>query len=264
MDFSSIEKSVPHHPQDPLTDAFYFKAHRRAERREKQLRNIEKERAMHEKLQLERLLEGLQGHDWLRVLGITGVTDSEARRFEPKRDYFISEVQALVHKFKQWKEEEKRLKLEKEAAVLAQEEDEEAGGQGRSDAESDDSDGEPSSSEIDASAAMQLQMEASGSAKGKAKQRPPQQQLPQRPIIYRPPTPEGPFTTFYREPQLRDRALHEQHGSTQALAFGVQIPDFGKQDFVLPADYTTPEALRESARRRRRMKRESLIDSMSK
>src|SRR4051794_21557477 len=38
------------HGQDPLADSVYFTQHRRAERKEKQLRNIEKERAMHEKV----------------------------------------------------------------------------------------------------------------------------------------------------------------------------------------------------------------------
>jgi len=253
---------VPHHPQDPLTDAVYFKAHRRAERKEKQLRNIEKERAMHEKAQLERLLDGLQGHDWLRVLGITGVTDSEARKYEVKRDYFVSEVNALVMKFKEWKEEEKRLKLEKEAALMAKEEGDEKE-QDHEEADQD-SDAELSSSEIDASAARQLQMETSGSSakdKGIRVRQRVQALPPPPPIIYRPPTPERPFTSFYSKPHLRASALGKQRHGRGTLAFGQIVPELDEQDFVLPADYTTPEALRESARRRRRMKRESLVDS---
>lgn len=258
IDFSSIEKSVGHHPQDPLTDAVYFKAHRRAERKEKQLRNIEKERAMHEKVQLERLLEGLQGHDWLRVLGITGVTDSEARRYEPKRAFFIDEVQALVTKFKLWKEEERRMKLEKDAALLAKEETGEAEELVVEDSEEEIEEQSLDSSEIDASAAMQLQMEISGSVKGKARQR---GQAPPPAIIYRPPTPEGPFTSFYAKPHLRAAALGKQRHGRNTTAFGAPIPDLEEREFSLPGDYTTPEAIRESARRRRRMKRESLVDS---
>ena len=111
--------------EDPLTDEIYFKAHRRIERQEKQLRNIEKERAQYEKVQLDRLLDGLQGHDWLRVMGISGVTDSEKKLYEPKRAFFIKEVTALLDKFRVWKVEEKRRKLERDQALAQEAEEEE-------------------------------------------------------------------------------------------------------------------------------------------
>jgi hypothetical protein len=104
--------------QDPLSSEVYFKVHRRHERQEKQLRNIEKERAAHEKVQLERLLDELQGHDWLRVMGISGITATEKKLYEPKRDLIIKEVSALLEKFRIWKEEEKRRKLERDQAIL--------------------------------------------------------------------------------------------------------------------------------------------------
>ncbi|PNS20392.1 hypothetical protein CAC42_5842 [Sphaceloma murrayae] len=252
IDYSIIEKSVPHHPQDPLNDAYYFKAHRRAERKEKQLRNIEKERAMHEKVQLERLLDGLQGHDWLRVMGVTGVTDSEAQKFQGKRDYFISEVKALVHKFKEWREEEKRLKLGKESANMKTEDE--------ADDESSRASREPSSSEIDASAARQLQLEASGSTKPRVKQKVHQTIIP---IIYRPPTPEGPLLSFYSKLHLRTAALGKARHGRSALAFGHPLPDMEEVEFDLPPDYTTPDNLREHARAKRRRKRESIADSTS-
>lgn len=250
---------------------------------------------MHEKAQLERLLDGLQGHDWLRLMGITGITDTEAKRFEPKRDYFIDEVKALLMKFKTWKEEEKRLRLEKEAAALAEEEadegdDEDA--EGGAEEESDD--GEPSSSDIDGAAAHQLQMEASGGAKkrggkgGKAgkgakdgrgqereqnreqhreqhrEQQQRGQQSPQTPLplaLYRPPTPEGPFVSFYSKPHLRAAALGKARHGRNLTAFGQPLPEPEEREFSLPEDYTTPEARKDSARRRRRMKRESVADS---
>jgi len=217
---------------------------------------------MHEKVQLERLLEGLQGHDWLRVLGVTGVTDSEARKFELKRDYFISEVNALVKKFKEWKEEEKRLKMGKEAALTVREGGH-AADEHKENVEIEDSEGEPSSSEIDASAAAQLQREVTGSAKGKARQDVIQVQPPPPPIVYRPPTPEGPFLSFYDKPHIRAAAVGKQRHGRNTLAFGQLIPDIDEQEFGLPPDYITPDALKESARRRRRMKRESIANLKS-
>ncbi|EED13424.1 conserved hypothetical protein [Talaromyces stipitatus ATCC 10500] len=156
---------------DPLNDDVYFKAHRRHERQEKQLRNIEKERAQHEKIQLDRLLDELQGHDWLRVMGISGITDTEKKLYEPKRDYFMKEVSALIDKFRIWKEEEKRRKHEREQMLLeaanaaAQKEER---GADEEVSEREEVEGKPSSSdiqsydssELDAAAAQQLLQEA--------------------------------------------------------------------------------------------------------
>jgi hypothetical protein len=162
------------HDDDPLSDDIYFKAHRRHERQEKQLRNIEKERAQHEKIQLDRLLDELQGHDWLRVMGISGITDTEKKLYEPKRDHFVREVTALIDKFRIWKEEEKRRKMEREqtaleaAATEQEEEEEEEEEEGE---EEEEEEAQPSSdnqsygtppdpNDVDAWAARQLLQEA--------------------------------------------------------------------------------------------------------
>ncbi|KAL1637093.1 hypothetical protein SLS56_000749 [Neofusicoccum ribis] len=255
VDFSTIVRHTPHHiTSDPLDDDVFFKAHRRAERKEKQLRNIEKERAMHEKVQLERLLDGLLGHDWLRVMGVTGITDSEKKEYEPKRDYFILEVRALVDKFRIWKEEEKRLRTEKEQAQQAKDNDDDEA-ENQADRAEEDSIGEPpNSSDVDAWAARQLQQEAisaSGSSQKQPKPRPPPP-----PIVYRPPSPERPFTSFYSKPHLRAAAMGKQRHGRNVTAFGQPVPEPPEEEFSLPDDYLTPEALRAHARKRRRMMRE--------
>lgn len=127
--------------KDPLDEDTFFKAHRRLERQEKQLRNLEKERAQYEKTQLDHLLGELQGHDWLRVMGINGVTDSEKKLYEPKRDYFVGEVTALLEKFRAWKEEEKRRRIEREQALQA-EEDEQSDSQEESENEAEEAEEE--------------------------------------------------------------------------------------------------------------------------
>ena len=106
IDLATFKSAGRATKKDPLHDDVYLKIHRRLERQEKQLRNIEKERAMHEKSQLERLIDGLKGHDWLRVMGISGITDGEKKAYEPKRDHLIGEVKILLGKFRLWKEEE--------------------------------------------------------------------------------------------------------------------------------------------------------------
>ncbi|KAF2281309.1 uncharacterized protein EI97DRAFT_364746, partial [Westerdykella ornata] len=248
LDYSSIASHV-HDDADPLSDSVFFVPHRRAERKEKQLRNIEKERAMHEKVQLERLLDGLLGPDWLKVMGVTGVTDGERKDWEPKRDYFVKEVEALVDKFRIWKEEEKRLRAEKEAAHAA-----------REDEESPES--EESHAGTEANTPRESQEKKREKEKEKEKEpKPPQPRRPPRPHGYllpaHPPEPTTPFTSFYSKPHLRAAALGKHRHGRNATAFGQQIPEFQEAEFEIPDEYITPEALRDHARKRRRQKRES-------
>lgn len=245
LDFSSIDRHTRHNAVDLLTDSVYFKAHRRAERQEKQLRNIEKERAQHEKVHLERLLDRLKGHDWLRVMGINGITDSEKKVFEPKRDYFIQEVTLLIEKFRMWKEEEKRRKAAKEQSVLDEESE--------CDAESASNCDASTRGEVDASAARQQNEEANsviGSRRGRRKK--PLTPTPAEPIL-----PEKPFTSFFAKPYLRDAAIGKHRRGRTKIAFGHPIPEFPKEDFNLPADMLSQEAIAASARSRRRARRES-------
>jgi hypothetical protein len=251
---TSIPSSSSNPADDPLSDSLYLKCHGRSERKEKQARNIEKERAQHEKENLERLLEGLQGPDWLRVMGVTGITEGEQKNWRPKRDYFIAEVSALVDRFRTWKDEEKRMRLEKERAREEEddkdEEDDEEEGEGK---EGDNA--SIASSDITASASRQLQIEAGLNPRSRAKRK-KTPAAPNREV--RPP----PLTSFYKAAHLRAQAMGETRTTRHSTAFGQPIPDFDERDFELPEDYITPEALRANARKRRRMNRE-LKDAVS-
>ncbi|EPE10296.1 iq calmodulin-binding domain-containing protein [Ophiostoma piceae UAMH 11346] len=101
---------------DPLPDSCFEANHKRAERVERSIRNTEKGRAQHEKDQIIRLLDGLQGPDWLRTMGVSGITESKKKTFEPARDHFISGCRVILDKFRTWSLEEKRRKLEKDRA----------------------------------------------------------------------------------------------------------------------------------------------------
>ena len=231
--------------EDPLCDKVYEKAHRRAERQEKQLRNIEKERAMHEKVQLERLLDSLKGHDWLKVMGISGVTDSDKKSWEPKRDYFVREVEILLEKFREWKEEEKRRKTERDERLLAEEDE------GSSESMSDD--GPPNYSDVDACAARQLYQEAVSATGRQQRSKKPTPKLAEPPLV------QKPFTSFYEKPHLRAAALGKYRRGRTRLAFGQPLPDVLAKGFGLPPEILTQDALRASARSRRAARRENKV-----
>ena len=272
VDLSAVTHRGRKSTKDPLDDSVYIKVHAKEERKEKQLRNIEKERAMHEKVQLERLLDGLKGHDWLRVMGISGITDGEKKAYEPKRDHLIGEVRMLLEKFRLWKEEEKRRKVEKEETMEDDEDEEDE----EEDEENDElaadgydeiegaaqnrprkrdrdefSDGDPPDySDVDASAARQLHMEAILATKARAAQAPPKHRAPK-------PTPDqSPITSFYEKPYMRAAAIgkHRRSGRSR-MAFGQPIPDLEERPFELPGDVKTTEAVLESGRRMRRGRR---------
>lgn len=119
---------------DPLSDSYFEPAHKKAERLEKSIRNAEKGRAQHERDRIIRLLDGLQGHDWLRVMGVSGITETRKKSFEPARDHFIRGCEAILQKFRRWSREEKRRKQEKDRAASEQaHEKDPASGSGSSD-----------------------------------------------------------------------------------------------------------------------------------
>ncbi|KXG52231.1 uncharacterized protein PGRI_085150 [Penicillium griseofulvum] len=177
---------------DPLGEETYFRAHRKFERQEKQLRNIERNRAQHEQQVLERLLDELRGHDWLRVMGLTGVHESDKKLYEPKRDILIQELVTLVNKFQAWKDEERRRKLEKEKAQTAGEAshaprqhtrkrsrpiEEVDSSPAPIDLQSTLDDADPDPSDIDALAARQLHQEARSAVAVKSRKTAPRKSI---------------------------------------------------------------------------------------
>ena len=189
-------------------------------------------------MQLERLLDGLKGHDWLRVMGISGITDTEKKTFESKRDYFIREVELLLEKFRRWKEEEKRRKVEKEISETAD-----------SDGEDSDEDDEDLS-DVDMLAARQLHREAHSHSRRRVRLR----LLP--PALPDPPPEEKPLTSFYSKPYLREAALGKHRRGRTRFAFGKVLPEIPELDFELPDDFLTEDRIRASRRRGRAARRD--------
>ena len=222
-------------------------------------------------MQLERLLEGLQGPDWLRVMGISGVVEGERKRWEDKRAWFIREVRALIEKFRLWKEEERRRKMEKDTSTRGDDEEEseeENVDEEDEDEEEEDDDDEPDElnpatsngtnyTDVDALAALQLHNEtlsASGPTPGPRRQRRPTVSGFEMPPA--PPPVEQPFVSFFSKPHQRAAALekHRRTGRTR-FAFGHPVPDMEQRDFRLPGEFITPQSLKASARSRRLQRR---------
>ncbi len=283
IDFGFLEAQYKNRAlEDPLPDSTFEPIHRRAERVERSIRNTEKGRAQHEKDQIIRLLEGLQGHDWLRVMGVSGITETKKKMFEPARAHFIRGCQGILDKFKNWSLEEKRRKLERERTLAeqAQEELKEAEGieepedqlmedaddstpthQSRSEVgdsvdEEEDTlmNSQDNSSEASSSSpAKQLQQEAMARSKIAASKRhrsdsaattPRQSETPKE------------FRSFFSKKYERDGALNKhRRAGRNVLAWGHPIPDVAETDFDLPEDYRDDELLKARARKRRRDKR---------
>lgn len=276
LDLAS-QASIPRRQtHDPLDAEIYHKAHRREERKEKSARNVERERAQHEKVQLDRLLEELKGHDWLKTLGISGVTETEKKLYEPKRALFIREVTGLIHKFKNWKEEEKKRKKEKEEEELAmreaeqeyfslseedadEDEDELSHAEGRSShsVTSHGGTADYTSHEVDALAARQLHQETTFMAQAAKKKAAAGGISPTSftPVLS---APYMPFKSFYSKRHLRDAAVAGHRRSRTVTAFGEPVPELEDADFALPDSILTEDAVRASSRRKRRLKRESV------
>ncbi|KAK3941520.1 something about silencing, SAS, complex subunit 4-domain-containing protein [Diplogelasinospora grovesii] len=272
--------------EDPLPDSFFEPAHKKAQRLERSIRNSEKGYAQHEKEIISRLLDGLQGPEWLRTMGVNGVTESRKKTFEPAREHFIAGCQAILEKFRRWAAEEKRRKLEKERAPPVPEveetrEESEAevddveiepsdvdeiadsdeenqtseAEEGVNDDDQDDgeSDGDPpDESDVDASIAKQLREEAARAAARKTTKKSKSALSPPPP-----PEPQKEFTSFFRKKYQRDAALSStrRRGRT-VLAWGQPVPELPEMDFELPEEFLDEDTLKSHARRKRRAKRE--------
>jgi hypothetical protein len=270
VDFSSMNTHHKDDDEDPLSDEYFELIHRRPERAEKGIRNNDKGRAQHEKDQVIRLLEGLQGPDWLKVMGVSGVTDGRRKEFEPARTHFIKGCRAIIEKFRIWREEEKRRKLEKEQAIAEAEEAEKEEAEEEADEEMEEeeaveeedgyaSDGDPPDySDVDASAARQLHEEAIARSAALHASRRPEKRAKVQLVPPAGHELEKDFKSFFSKPHLRDAALNRSRRSGRSIAaWGHPVPEVPVSDFDLPEEYRDEDTLKAHARKKRRDRRVS-------
>ncbi|KAL8962897.1 MAG: hypothetical protein Q9193_000774 [Seirophora villosa] len=262
LDFSSTERHARHIIDDPLTSELYFKAHRRAERGEKSHKNREKESAQHEKFQLERILGDLKGQSWLKCMGITGITESDKKIYEPKRAIFIQRVTALLDKFKAWKEEEKRRKAERERTSTTDDEEEE-----EDEDEEMETDQSQSPGRYDGVNERRSRARGSGGSararrhgfrdtrSARVEESIASKSMGREDLNPWLSQPERPCTSFYAKPYLREAALSKHRRSRVRFAFGQQLPDLEQRDFNLPSELLTTKLKAANARSRRAARR---------
>ncbi|KAF7871475.1 hypothetical protein EAF04_003582 [Stromatinia cepivora] len=238
--------------EEPLSKEHFKTLHKRPERQEKAVRNADKSRAQHERDSVIRLMEGLQGPDWLKTLGVSGITEGRKKEFESARQYFIKGCESILEKFRIWKDDEKQRKLKKERAI--------AEAQARAEAESEEdevseddleSNGDPPDlSDIDASAARQLHDEAIANSA-------PRRRARTNSVLTVAPTVEREFKSFFAKPYLRDAALGKHRRSGRSVAaWGHPVPELPEEaDFDLPEEFLDEETLRAHARKKRRDRR---------
>lgn len=270
IDFSFLEAQYKNKTlEDPLPNSLFEPAHKRAERLERSIRNTEKGRAQHERDQIVRLLEGLQGHDWLRVMGVSGITETKKKAFEPARQHFIQGCQGILDKFRNWSLEEKRRKLEKERALAEQagedeedDEDEQGGDEGTDQSEEIGGDDEASTGDTSEASSPAKQLREEAMARSRLSSRTIKRPRPvARPPPLRPPGPPAPpkeFKSFFSKKYERESALNRtRRAGRKILAFGHPIPEFPVANFDLPEYYRDEETLRVRARKKRRDRRGS-------
>lgn len=204
---------------DPLSDDVFMKSHKRGERVEKHDRNYDKEQAMFEKGLLDRLYARLRGPDWLKVLGITGVTDSDKKRFEQKREFFTRGVRSILQKFNSWKEQEKELKLREDAATAA------AVAAAHVNRRSSRSD---SDSRTTADGSSNLVELGTTPTTISLKRRHPEASPPEETY--------EPVESFFSKPYERAAAIGKHRRGRTVLAFGQPIPELPRRVFELPEE----------------------------
>ncbi|KAG5518918.1 hypothetical protein PMAC_002449 [Pneumocystis sp. 'macacae'] len=109
-----IIKSRPKSKQivsiDPLPDNLFHINHKRFDRQEKHIRNIEREKFAHDRFYLEQKICQLYGSEWKKVvIAISKITGSK-EPLEIQRQFIIKKLEHVLEKFNSWKEFELKNK----------------------------------------------------------------------------------------------------------------------------------------------------------
>ncbi|KAG5439174.1 hypothetical protein PCANB_001473 [Pneumocystis canis] len=115
--FKFESKIKPNISIDPLSDNLFHLNHKRFDRQEKHIRNIEHERFAHDRFYLEQKIDQLYGSDWKKVvMAVSKITGSKDP-LETQRQYIIQKLEQVLKKFNSWKESQLRSKRKSKKVI---------------------------------------------------------------------------------------------------------------------------------------------------
>ncbi|TQS37168.1 hypothetical protein Golomagni_02367 [Golovinomyces magnicellulatus] len=251
VDFSLFLQSENEEPcEDTLCDSYFESMHKKPRRAEKTIRNTDRMRAQHDKYQVARLLDGLQGQDWLKLMGINGLPESKKRDYETARRYFIQGCESIMAKFRLWRDKEKRQKIEKDASLVIGMKDHQALPRRRSNLEYSDSENSVTRQLLQEATARSITDLANLRTKSETESPVPKFSQHYGNI--------QELTSTSPKPYHCEIALKNQNQKKGkiAMAWGYPIPELLVQDFDLPEGFHSDETfLRAYARRKRCIER---------
>ncbi|RPB14352.1 hypothetical protein P167DRAFT_572503 [Morchella conica CCBAS932] len=252
---------------DPLSEDIYIRPHTSMGREEKRLRNVERDRAAHDKQRYEDRLERLRGPDWIKTFNLSTIAQKLGLvEMEKRKAGVIRWHESLLRKFKAWKEEERRKKLAAAGRTSRsltnspeRDLDESGGPNGRAFYENEDEgeeDKEDGKAEKDIYAITddsddgdhlhrsKQHRHTSKSSKSSHRLTAAESPKKKQPI-------HKPFISFYNNPHMRQAVLNTSRKSSRNLKpFGVSLPELEIKDFELPEEFHQKTARHLRARRR--------------
>ncbi|POS83780.1 hypothetical protein EPUL_003752 [Erysiphe pulchra] len=243
-----LSSSDENSSQDLLCDAYFNTLHKKPYRAEKTIRNTDIERAQHDRVQVIRLLEGLQGQDWLRLMGVHGVSDSKKREYEAARQYFIRGCELIVAKFQVWRDEEKRQRLERDITLTVQLKKQQAQNKREKNVQYKDSDPSASKQHIyESTAEPKVAISDSEIERGcRSKDE----------DIIQPYECNQKLTTV-SEPYINEVTLEGMKPiEIKNFAWGYPVPEIPEKEFNLPLELRDDRTLRAHARKKRLVERD--------
>ncbi|KAI6250986.1 hypothetical protein HI914_00144 [Erysiphe necator] len=232
--------------QDILCESYFKSLHKRPYRAEKTIRNTDRERAQHDRVQVTRLLEGLRGHDWLRLLGVHGVPESKKREYESARQYFIRGCESILAKFQAWRDKEKRQKIERDVTLAAEVKKQQAHIIRKDITEYVDN----------VTFATKQNLHESIMQVTNALPNPQRKPRSKAVNITQPLEPNQDLTSIDHNPRIQENTLKSLHRPGRiALAWGYPISELPEQEFKLPDEFWDERFLRAHARKKRLVER---------
>lgn len=222
---STDKKVIPRLTADPLVDEVYIPAHRGEERREKRIRNIEREVLAHNIEKIEKDLEKIHSPDWIKTIGLSPavVAATSKKELDARRQRLIGHLEAIVEKHKSYKDTERRKKTGRTTSTPPP-------------GQSQDRIPSTTAPSVHDSARSFTNEDDDSTSQHRVSGKKPRR-ISNGPN--KPPPEEREFTSFYDKPYLRQQALSGWRKSSRTqTAFGQPLPPLVEKEYELPSYIT--------------------------